>query len=262
MKNVITAILALAIIAVGVFIAMKLRVTEGIKAAAAAESTGDYKSALSLYVNALNKAIPSFALPDINRSKTLPADAWKKEMEKYAAWHGERAPEIIDPAKRRDLLDAVRRNASHLIPENDLGPDSVKTASVEQYCAVWNKAFFARGVPVDPAHMPLATACFNNAISILKFTARTSFTYELTLIDTVKNRRTTCTVYPEDSTCVLAAGGRTCLLVSRSSYQPEPGKIWRSTPSIIPIAVPHNPSVMRFTIETQVKRDTSGVEQP
>lgn len=262
MKHVITAILALAIIAVGVFIAMKLRVTEGTKSAATAESRGDYATALSLYVNALHKAIPTFALPDINRSKTLPAASWKKEMEKYAAWHGERGPEPIDPAKRRDLLDAIQRNASHLIAENDLSPDSVKAVPVEQYCACWNSAFFARGVPVDPAHTPLATACFNNGVSILKFTALTSFTYELTLIDTLKNRRTTCTVFPEDSTCVLAAGGRTYLLVSQSTYQPEPGKIWRSTPSIIPIAVPHSASVMRFTIETQVKRDTSGVQQP
>lgn len=63
MKNVITAFLALAVIAVGLFIARDHQLTDGIKAAHQAELNGDYKTALSNYVNTLEKAVPSLVAP-------------------------------------------------------------------------------------------------------------------------------------------------------------------------------------------------------
>jgi hypothetical protein len=258
MKNVITVLLVLLVIAAGIYFAMKLHVTESAKTAAAAESKGDYKEALSQYVKALYKAIPSVATPDINRSKALPPASWKKEIEKYAAWSLDRSSTLIDPAKKRLLLDAIARNASHVDTQNFLVSDSVKAVTPERYASLWNQAFFARGVPVDPNHASLAADCFNKAISMIVVSAPVSFTYEISLIDTQTGCRTNFTVYPEGSTYVLAAAGNTYVLVCESSYQPEPGKIWRSSPAIIPLTVPPKTSVMNCFVKTWVKKDAGG----
>jgi hypothetical protein len=254
MKNVITAFLALAVIAVGLFIARDHQLTDGIKAAHQAELNGDYKTALSNYVNTLEKAVPSLVAPDINRSKALPAAAWKKEMAAYAAWPDEPTPKWFDPAKRRLLLDAILRTAPRVDTENFLSSASVKGLSLEQYHALWDSSFFANLVPIDPNQAPLASACFNRNISIIAFCAPTSYTYEVSLVDTVSNHRTQFLVYPESCTRVLAAPG-TYVLFCKSSFCPEPGKIWRSSPSIVPLIVPSKTSLVSLTFETQVKRD-------
>jgi hypothetical protein len=257
MKHVITVFLLIAVIGFGFYYARKLGVNQGAKTAGIAETKGDYQEALAQYVRALYKTIPSTPTPDINRSKTLPPASWKKEMEEYAGWSFKTSPKTVSNEKKQLLLDAIVRNVSRIDTQNFFIADSIKSVTPEQYTALWNKAFFARGVPVDKSHATLAAECYSKAISMIVVSAPISFTYEMSLIDTQTNRRTTFTVYPESSTYVLAGAGNTYILVGESSYQPEPGKIWRSNPSITPITVPPKTSVMYCFVKTWVKRDTT-----
>jgi len=254
MKNVVTAILVLAVIASGIFFAMKLKVNEGAKTARTAENAGDYKEALSQYVNAYLKLIPGVPLPDINRSKTLPPASWKKEMAQYAVWSLEKNSKPVNEAKKRQLLEGVLRNEVRVDTQNFLNTDSIKTCTPEKYLAVWNSAFFARGVAVNPDQAPLVSDCFGKSISILIFSARTSYIYEISLVDTLTNRQTSFTVYPESSTSILVAPGNSYILFCTSTFQPAAGQIWRSNPSVIPLTVPPATSIMGYLIETSVKK--------
>ena len=176
-------------------------------------------------------------------------------MEEYGAWLAV-APQAADAdaAKRRGLLEAVNRNAARVHADNFTGSDSQKKLSTEQYAALWNSAFFAAGVKTDSSHLPLAASCYSRHLSFLRISAMTSFVYEVSLIDTAVNRRTLFSVYPESSTFILAPPGAHILLC-KSSYQPGPGMIWRSTPTVIPITVPESPSLFSFTLETRVVRE-------
>jgi hypothetical protein len=242
------------IVAAGVVTALRLRGTAEVATATAAESKGDYKTALSRYCDALNGLFSSLAVPDVNRSKVIPPASWKRDMENYAAWVSGSSSEKIARTKRGSIIAAIRRTAGRVHADNFLSNASVKQLSVEQYVALWNSAYFAQGVAIDSGHAALAAASFGKAISIVKFSAQTSYTYEIALIDTVAGRRTTFAVYPEASTLVLAAPG-THLLICKSSYQPEPTQIWRSAPSVTSLTVPPAPSLVSFTLETQVLRN-------
>jgi hypothetical protein len=86
MKRAIVFFAILLIVAVAAFIALRLRSTAETHNGVAAESKGDYAKALSDYTDALYKTIPSAAMPDVNRSKILSPEAWKKEIAQYASW--------------------------------------------------------------------------------------------------------------------------------------------------------------------------------
>jgi hypothetical protein len=257
MKRGTMVLAVLLVIAIGVFFALRLRVAADITTAAGAETTGDYAAALEQYVDALNKTSPSLAVPDVNHSKVVSPAAWKKEMESYVAWITG-APQVqaaaADAAKRRGLLDAVKRNAARVHEDNFMSNGSRKKLSTEQFAALWNSAFFATGIKADSSHVPLAASCYSRNISFLKISALTSYVYEITLIDTAVNRRILFSVYPEGSTFILAPPGNH-ILVCKSSYQPGPGMIWRSTPTVIPITVPESPSLFSFTLQTRVVRE-------
>ena len=255
MKHVVTVLLVIVVVVFGIYYAKKLQVTESAKTASVVESKGDYKEALSQYVHALYRTVPAVATPDINRSKTLPPASWKNEMETYALWSVRQPSKTIDLAKRRSLLDAITRNAALVDTQNFLIVDSVRSITLERYKGFWNRAFFASGVPLDPNHAFLATDCYNRAISMIVVSAPISFTYEMSLIDTQTDCRTSFTVYPESCTYVLAAPGNSYILVCESSYQPEPGKIWRSNPAIIPVTVPPKTSILYCFAKTWVKKD-------
>ena len=254
MKHAVTILLVIVIVVFGVYYAKKLQVTESVQTAGAAESKGDYKEALSQYVHLLYRTVPAVKTPDVNRSKALPPASWKKEMASYAVWSVNPASKTINLAKRRLLIDAIKKNAVLVDTQNFLVIDSVRSITPEQYTALWNRAFFACGVTVDPDHAPLAAGCFNKGISMIVVSAPASFTYEMSLVDTQTNCRTSFTVFPESSTYVLAGAGNTYLLVCESSYQPEPGKIWRSNPAIIPVTVPPKTSIVNCFVKTWVKK--------
>jgi hypothetical protein len=255
MKHVVTVLLVIIVIAFGIYYAQKLQVTESVKTAGAAESKGDHKEALSQYVHLLYRTVPAVKTPDVNRSKALPPASWKKEMASYAVWSVNPASKTIDVAKKRLLIDAIKKNAALVDTQNFLIIDSVRNITPERYTALWNRAFFARGVTVDPDQANLAKDCYDKAISMIVVSAPTSFTYEMSLVDTQTNCRTSFTVYPEGSTYVLAGAGNTYLLVCESSYQPEPGKIWRSNPATIPVTVPPQTSLINCFVKTWVKKD-------
>jgi hypothetical protein len=244
------AIVAAAAAVVGV---LRLRASSGMKGAAGAESRGDYAAALTQYAGALCRAIPDRALPDVNRSRIFAPAAWKKTVAEYAAWLSGATAAPAGDAGQDTLLEAVRRNAARLHADNFMSGDSVKKLAPEQYKPLWNSAFFAPGVTPDSGHCPLADSCFAGNLSFIRASALTSFTYEVSLIDTAAGRRTTFSVYPESSTLVLAPPGAHFLLCT-SSFQPGPGMIWRSTPSLIPVTVPSSPSLCSFTLGTHVVR--------
>jgi len=257
MKRGIAVLAVLPVIAIGIFFALRLRVAADITTAAAAETKGDYEAALAQYVDALEKTIPSLVVPEVNHSKVVAPAAWKKEMEEYVAWLAV-APQassvVADAAKRRGLLEAVHRNAARVHADNFTGSDAHKKLSTEQYAALWNSAFFAAGIKADSSHLPLAASCYSRHLSFLRISALTSFVYEVSLIDTALGRRTLFSVYPESGTFILAPPGAHILLC-KSSYQPGPGMIWRSTPTVIPITVPESPSLFSFTLESHVVRE-------
>lgn len=256
MKKAIVLLVVLVVASSALVIALKMRVSADLKAAAAAEGRGDYAAAVSWYAAALDRLIPSFIVPDVNRSKVIAPAAWKKEMESYAAWLGGSSVPAVAPAKRDGLLAAVRRTAARVHEDNFLSRDSTKNIPVEQFTRLWLAAYFARGVAVDSNQIPLAAACFSKGISIIRFSALTSYTYDVSLIDTAAGRRTAFAVFPESNTFVLAPPGKH-LIVCRSSFQPAAGQIWRSTPTIIPITVPQTPSYLTAQLNTAVVRKQS-----
>jgi hypothetical protein len=253
MKQAIVLAAVLVVVAAGALLGLRLKTAADVNAAGSFEAKGDYHAALSRYANALDRAIPSLRVPDVNRSKVLSPASWKKEMEEYAAWLQGSSSGKIDLARRNAVLDAVKRTAARVNEDNFTGTVADTAITVEQFAALWNRAYFARGVTADSSHAPLAASCFGRGLSIVRISALTSFTYDISLVDTVANRRTVFTVYPEGAAFVLAAPG-SHLLICRSSYQPEPGKIWRSAPTMIPLAVPAASSLVSFTIQTRVVR--------
>jgi hypothetical protein len=259
MKNLVILIVVLAIIAAGIVIALKSRVSGDVSAGVAAESKGNWAEAAAQYAEAFARFMPSIAAPDINHSKVVAPEKWKKEMEEYAAWLTGSSTPKVDIAKRNELLGAINRTIARLHADNFITQDSTAPIPVEQYTALWNGAFFARGVAPDPNHVPLAASCFNKGISIIRFSALTSYTYECSFIDTTANRRTSFTLYPESSTFILAPAG-THLLLCRSVFKPAPNQIWRSTPTVISITVPQTASLITKRIETRVVRDEKPVQ--
>jgi hypothetical protein len=246
MKRVLVLLALAAVIAAAIFIAPRLRPCGVAKK--------DLQTALAQDIGALNKIIPSRAVPDVNHSKIISPGAWKKEMEEYVAWLA-RAPEAtIDRVKRNALLDTLNSKANGLHEDNFIINDTRKKISLQQYTAIWNSAFFATGVTPDSGHRRLAASCYDKKLSLIRVSALTSYVYEVSLIDTAAGRRTVFSVFPESSTFVLAPAG-THLMLCKSSYQPGPGMIWHSAPTIIPIIVPESPSLFSFTLQTQGVRE-------
>ena len=253
MKRVIALLAVLLAVAAAGSIMLRLRATAEAQKAVSAEANGDYSQALAYYTTALDKIVPSVAVPDINRSKALPPATWKKEVDDYAAWLLGTSAAVNERTKTATLLDGIGRNAPRADTNNFLSNASVKGIDAPQFTSLWESAFFAPGVKVDAGHLSLATRYFGKGLSIIKLTAHTTYTYEISLIDTAANRRTSFAVYPESSTFVLTAPG-THLLVCKSSFKPGPGTIWYSSPSVIPLSIPETPSLLSYTLETSVKR--------
>ena len=256
MKRALALFTILLVIAAGGFVALRLRPTAEAHKATSAESKGDFAQALSRYVDALGKTIPSVTVPDFNRSKVLPTAVWRKEVADYASWLAGTSSGNGERAKCAMLLEGIGRSALKVNPDNLLSNASTKILAPEQFTALWNGAFFAPGTKTDASHLSLAAEYFAKAFSIIKLSAHTTYTYEVALIDTAANRRTCFTVYPESSTLVLAAPGQH-ILICKSTFKPGPGAIWYSAPSVIPLTVPAAPSLLSFTLETRVKREAS-----
>jgi len=250
-KIIIAVLLA---IAAGVFVALRFRATDSAKTAAGAEGKGDYAAALAHYGEALYRVVPGHALPDVNRSRVFTQTLWKKTVDEYAAWLSGPAPSNAAGSRRDTLLDAVKRNAARVHADNFMSGESRAKLSLEQYLALWNSAFFAAGVTPDSGHRPVAESCYEKNLSFVKVSALSSFSYEVSLIDTAAGRRTVFAVYPESSTFILAPPGAH-VLICKSSFQPGPGMIWRSAPALIPVTVPSTPSLCSFTLETHVMRE-------
>jgi hypothetical protein len=254
MKNLIIMLVVLVIVVIGIFMVLRLRVTADINTAVAAESKGDFNEAVTQYTDALLKVIPSLEVPDINHSKVISQEAWKKEMADYSEWLLGSSTPKVDLAKRNDMLDAVNRNIVHVQAQNVTNKDSVMGVTVEQYTSIWNNAFFARGVTPDPGHAALAATCYGKGLSLVRFTSLTSYEYELAIMDTTHNRSTTITLPPEDKIFFLARPG-THLLVCKSKILYPGGKIWRSIPTFIPLSIPDTVSLVTARLETHVERN-------
>ncbi|MBN1128716.1 MAG: hypothetical protein JXA71_07000 [Chitinispirillaceae bacterium] len=254
MKNLIILLAVLLLAAAGIFTVIKVRNAASAASASAAETKGDFSKAASDYADALLKIIPSIPVPDINESKVISQAGWKKKMEDYAAWLSGSSSQNAEIAKRSELLGGILRNEARIHTAKFLTRDSMTTLTPEQYATLWNSAFFGRGVTPDPAHASLAASCHSKGFSIVRFSALTSYQYQISLIDTVKNRRTIFTVPPEDRTFILAPPGD-YLLLCRSSIRYPGRKIWHSAPVIIPLSVPPVASLITRQIETQVVRD-------
>jgi hypothetical protein len=258
MKPFVTLLVVCALIAAGIFAVLKLRITVKTTTAVSAEAKGDYSGALAQYIDALNKLLPSRDIPEVNHSKVFTPSAWKKEVADYVAWlTGAPGASGIDRAQRNAQIEAANRNAVHANEENFVTNNTRKKLSEQQYLALWNSVFFSNGVRVDSSHRSLATECYAKGLSFVRIAALTSYVYDVSLLDTAANRRITFSVYPESNTFVLAAPG-THLMFCKSSYQPAPGQLWRSSPTIIPITVPATPSLVSYTLQTQVVREKGG----
>ncbi|MBN2035519.1 MAG: hypothetical protein JW768_02135 [Chitinispirillaceae bacterium] len=253
MKNTIILLVVLAVIVAGIFVVMKLRVTADINTAVAAEQKGDFPEAVMQYTDALLKVIPSLVVPDVNHAKVISQEAWKKEMADYSEWLLGSSTPKVDMARRNELLDAVNRNIVHVQAQNFTNKDSVMAITVEQYSTIWNNAFFARGVTPDPAHAGLAASCYEKGLSLVRLNSLTSYEYELAIVDTAYNRSTTITLPPEDKVFFLARPG-SHLLVCKSKILYPGGKIWRSTPTLIPLSIPDTVSFITARLETHVER--------
>jgi hypothetical protein len=252
-RGIIIMAVLLAIVA-GIFVTLHFRSATDTKTAAGAEGKGDYAAALAQYVDALYTVVPDRAVPDINRSRVFSQAVWKKTVEEYAAWLSGAVPPDAGSSRRDTLLDAVRRNAARVNADNFISGESRTKLSIEQYLALWNSAFFAASVTPDSGHRPIAKSCYEKSLSFVKVSALSSFSYEVSLIDTVAGRRTAFSVFPESSTLILAPPGAH-ILICKSSYQPGPGMIWKSVPALIPVTVPSSPSLCSFTLETHVVRE-------
>jgi hypothetical protein len=251
-RNVLLAAAAV-MTAAGIFAGLRFRDAGFVKKAVEAEARGDHAAALAAYADALCRAVPDRAVPDFNRSKVFSPARWRRTVEKYVAWlSGVRRSES-GAARQDTLLNAVARSAGRVHEDNFRSGESRNSLGPEQYEFLWNSAFFARGVAPDTAHRRLVESCYRRGLSFVKISALTSFSYEVSLIDTAAGRRTTFGVFPESSTLLLAPPGAHVLLC-RSSYQPGPGMIWRSAPTVIPVTVPSSPSLCSFTLETHVVR--------
>jgi hypothetical protein len=258
MKNLITLIVVLAIIAAGTVAVLKLRITVKTTTAVTAEAKGDYSGALAQYIDALNKLLPSRDIPEVNHSKVFTPPVWKKEVADYVAWlTGTPGGAGIDRAQRNTLIEAATRNAVHAKEENFVTNNTRKKLSEQQYLALWNSVFFSAAVRADTSHRSLAVECYAKKLSFVRLAALTSYVYDVSLLDTAADRRITFSVYPESNTFVLAAPG-THLMFCKSSYQPAPGQLWRSSPTIIPVIVPASPSLVSYTLQTQVVRERGG----
>ena len=255
MKRGIPVLILLAVVTAGIFVALRFRSAAEAKTAAGAERKGDYAAALAQYVDALCTAVPGHAVPDVNRSRVFTQAVWKKTVEEYVAKLSGAVPPAACDARRDTLLSAVKRNAARAHADNFISGESRTKLSLEQFLALWNSAFFAAGVTPDSGHRPVAKACYEKNMSFVKVSALSSFSYEVSLLDTAACRRTVFGVFPESSTFVLAPPGAH-ILICKSSFQPGPGMIWRSTPALIPVTVPSSPSLYSFTLETHVVRGT------
>jgi hypothetical protein len=254
MKNLIILLVVLLLAGIGIFVTMNVRKDAGVTAAATAEGKGDFGNAAAKYAEAYLTIMPSLAVPDVNHSKFMAPPTWKKEMETYAAWLTGSSTPKVDRAKRNDFFDGIIRNAARLHPDNFTSKDSTVSLTQAQYMALWNNAFFARNVPVDQAHAPLATSCYAKRISMVRLSALTSYEYDVSLVDTANNRRTSFKVPPETRTFILAPPGKHLLICTSTITYPG-GKFWRSTPTIIPITLPDTTSLYSAQLETHVVRD-------
>jgi hypothetical protein len=254
MKNLIILLVVLVLAGIGVFVTLNVHKEASANAAAVAEGKGEFSEAVTQYANAYLKLLPSLDVPDVNHSKVIAPAAWKKEMEDYAAWIIGSSTPTVDREKLTDMFDGIIRNAARVHADNYTSRDSAIALTPEQYKTLWNNAFFARNVPVDPDHASLAASCISKGISIVRFSALTSYEYEVSLVDTTNHRRTNFKVPPETRTFILATPG-THLLVCRSMILYPGGKIWRSTPTIIPITIPPSACLYTTQIETKVVRN-------
>jgi hypothetical protein len=254
MKNLIIILVVLVLAGVGIFVTMNLRKDASATTAAAAEGKGEFGEAVTQYADAYLKLMPSLDVPDVNQSKVIAAAAWKKKMEDYAAWLVGSSTPTVDRAKLTEMFDGIIRNAARVHTDNFISKDSAFALTPDQYKTLWNNAFFARNVPVDAGHAPLAASCIGKGISIVRFSALTSYEYEVSLVDTVNNRRTNFKVPPESRTFILATPGAHLLVCTSVILYPG-GKIWRSTPAIIPISIPDHASLYTAQIETKVVRN-------
>nr|MCU0609950.1 hypothetical protein [Chitinispirillaceae bacterium] len=199
MKNLFAVLGILLLIAAAIVFSLRFRDAAAVKSATVSEQAGNYGDALSGYVKALNALLPGSALPDVNRSKVLVPDAWKKEMAVFC--HSLSAPgRPVNKEKRQTILGGILRNAGRVHQHNMLNDPSEKPLSPEQYSAIWNTAFFAPTVAVNPGQQELIDASYATPLSLIKFSALTTYTYDVMLVDTTTNRQTTFTVYPENST--------------------------------------------------------------
>ena len=254
MKNLIILLVVLILVGAGIFVTMNVRKDASATTAAAAEGKGEFGEAVTQYADAYLKLIPSLDVPDVNQSKVISAATWKKKMEDYAAWLPGSSTPRVDRAKLAEMFDGIIRNAARVHADNFISKDSVFALTPDQYKTLWNNAFFARNVPADPNHASLAASCISKGISIVRFSALTSYEYDVSLVDTVNNRRTNFKVPPESKTFILATPGAHLLVCTSVILYPG-GKIWRSTPTIIPITIPAHASLYTAQIETQVVRN-------
>jgi len=82
MKRGLVIVGVIFVIALAVVFFLRFRVAAVEQTAATAEQKGNHAGALERYVRALDDLFPGTTVPDINRSKVLPAPSWEKEMNK------------------------------------------------------------------------------------------------------------------------------------------------------------------------------------
>ena len=222
-----------------------------LKKAKEAEITGKLQDAFTLYVSSLLQVTPSMKVPDVNRSKILNSELWRKEIEKYVIW-------ISTPAKKpsndlQTILDGIKRCSEHARSDNSLAALSVRSLSTDQYISEWNNLFFAPTVRIDPSHTTLASGNHVNNVSIIKLASLKNYSYELNLVNKHSGRRTEVFLYPESSTFLLAAPGE-YLLICQSAVTFPSGELWKSPFTAMPLSIPENASFIGGELRTSVNR--------
>lgn len=217
-----------------------------------AERVGNIQLAYQAYSEAMLSASPACQLPDINVSKVVSPDYWRKDLEKYIEWV---CVPSQAPATFYQLLDALRRcKDSTVQAENKLVNMKVKPISKDNYISEWKNAFYASTAPADSSQTALASGNHFRKISLIKLSSEKSYTYELNLISLASGKRTSFTLYPENSVTVLASSGE-YLLVCRSTVQFSANQVWRSSYAVIPITVPKEAVMITGMMISKIARE-------
>jgi len=225
--------------------------TAPLKKAVAAEADAQYQDAYDNYINALIDICPSMKIPDINKSKVVDQKIWKSDLAKFVAHLLQTGTKPGNFEKIVERINNYSEKYSH--QENKIVNMVQSELDSAAFNDEWKNTFYASTAPFDQSHVTLASDAFSKNGSFLQLYANKGFTYEVTLVSLSNGTQTTCTVFSEGETSVLAFPGDYILTV-KSTVEFSKSEIWKSGTTVIPVTIPARSSNITGTIITKVSR--------